>query len=142
MTEQTYILPKGERDIARLVGALSALPREKAFKVVISENRKRRTNDQNAWLWGVAYKIICSHLEGWSAHDVHAWCLGEWGGFEQVEMFGKTHCLPIRRSSKLTTKEFMQYKEWIQNNMAERGIDIPDPNQEDELKSYEQYGYK
>lgn len=129
MTEQTYILPKGERDLARLVGALSALPRDKAFKVTITENRKRRSNDQNAWLWGVAYKIICSHLPGWDADDVHEWCLGEWAGWQVVEGFGSKRKRPLRRSSKLSTLEFMDFKDWIQRTMAEKGIDIPDPNE-------------
>jgi hypothetical protein len=76
------------------------------------------------------YPKILQHLEGWDAEDVHEFCLGEWSGWEVMEGFGRKRLRPIKRSSKLSTVEFMDFVAHIQRTMAERGIDIPDPNEE------------
>lgn len=126
---ETIHLPKGERSLARLVAFVSALSKDKAWKIEISENRRTRSNDQNAYLWGVCYPAIVKHLDGWTADDVHDYLLGEHFGWETVEGFGRKRMRPLRRSSRLSTTEFSDYVAFIQRRMAEHGIYVPDPNE-------------
>jgi hypothetical protein len=126
---QTITLAKGERSLTRIVSVLSSLARDKAWKIEIKEVKRARSNDQNAYLWGVVYPTICKHLQGWDANDVHEYCLGEWSGWETLEGFGRRRIKPVRRSSKLTTTEFMDFVAHIQRTMSLRGIYIPDPNE-------------
>lgn len=126
---QTIHLGKGERSLTRIVSVLSALARDKAWKIEIKEARPTRSNEQNAYLWGVVYETIKQHLPGWDADDIHEYCLGEWSGWETLEGFGRKRLRPIRRSSKLTTSEFMDFVGFVQRTMAEKGIYIPDPNE-------------
>jgi hypothetical protein len=122
-------LPKGERSLARIVAFLSALSRDKAWKVEISEHKRTRSNDQNAYLWGCCYPAILKHLDGWTADDIHDYLLGEHFGWETVEGFGRKRMRPLRRSSRLSTTEFSDYVAGIQRRMAEHGIYVPDPNE-------------
>ena len=124
---EVFTLQKGERSLTRLVAFLSALAKDKAWKVEVSEHRSRRTDEQNRYLWGYVYKTICERLPGWDADDVHEYCLGEWSGWETLEGLGRKRMRPLRRSSRLTTTEFADYVSFIQRRMAEHGIFIDDP---------------
>jgi truncated hemoglobin YjbI len=131
MKEQTFILQRAvERNLSRLVSALSSLPKDTAWRVTIKEYKRTRSHDQNAYLWGVVYPSILKHLPGWDADDLHEYCLGEWSGWETLEGFGRKRLKPVRRSSRLSTTEFSDYVGHIQRTMAEKGIYIPDPNEE------------
>jgi hypothetical protein len=128
MTE-AVILPKGERSLARLVAFVSALAKDKAWKVEISEHRARRSDEQNRYLWGVVYATVRKHLSGWDANDLHEYFLGEFFGWETLEGLGRKRLKPIRRSSKLNKTEFADYVGFIQRTMAEKGIYIPEPGE-------------
>lgn len=131
MKEQTFILQRAaERNLTRLIGFLSALPRDHAWKITIGEWKRTRSNEQNAYLWGVVYPTILQHLPGWDADDLHEYFLGEHFGWETLEGLGRKRLKPIRRSSKLSTVEFMDHVAFIQRAMAEKGIYVPDPNEE------------
>jgi hypothetical protein len=129
---QTFRLPKGERSLARLMGFLSALGKEREWKVEVSEFKRTRSNEQNAYLWGVAYPAILKHLPGWDADDIHEYCLGECFGWETLEGLGRRRVKPVRRSSRLSTTEFSDYVGFIQRTMAAKGIDVPDPGETSE----------
>lgn len=129
MKEQSFILPAGVRNLTRLIQFLSAASKDMALKITVSEWRRTRSNEQNAYLWGVVYKSILQHLPGWDADDLHEFCLGEWAGWETLEGFGRKRLRPLRRSARLTTVEFMDFIAFIQRTMAERGIYVPDPNE-------------
>lgn len=129
MKAETFTISKGG-DLSRLMSYASAMLRERGIKVTVSEHRKTRSDQQNRYLWGVAYPAILKHLPGWDAEDVHEFCLGEWSGWEKVEGFGRKRLRPIKRSSRLSTIEFMDFVAHIQRTMAERGIQISDPNEE------------
>lgn len=120
--------PRAEM-VARIQRFLFSLENDKVWKVDISEFKRTRSNDQNAYLWGVAYPAILKHLPGWDAEDIHEYCLGECFGWETMSGLGKKRIKPVRRSSKLSTKEFSAYVEFIQRTMAEKGIDVPSPNE-------------
>jgi hypothetical protein len=126
---ERIILQKGERSLARIVAFISALSKETAWKLEVSEYKSRRSDEQNRYLWGYVYKTICQRLDGWDADDVHEYCLGEWSGWETLEGLGRKRLRPLRRSSRLSKQEFKEYIEFIQRRMAEHGILIEDPDQ-------------
>lgn len=130
MTTQTFVLPKSDRErIADNLRAfvMSALP-GKELRVEVCEYRKRRSQDQNAALWGVAYKTL-SDATGNDAEDLHTFFLGEWGGWEVITVMGQQRRVPKRRSSKLTTVEFADFYAFIQRRSAETvGVYVPDPD--------------
>lgn len=131
MSEQAFTLPRllsRDRMIERVAAVLRSLPMDKAWRLTIAEAKPKRSDQQNRYLWGCVYKAVCERLEGWSAEDVHEYCLGECYGWETVSGLGKKRMRPIRRSSKMNKTEFAGYIAWIQQRMAEHGIFIPDPD--------------
>ena len=131
--EQRFSLPKGMNWAGRVAGIakfLSALSTGENWEVTVSERRCTRSVQQNRFLWGTVYPTIQKHLQGWSAEDIHDYCLGECYGWEMLEGFGRKRMRPIRRSSKLSTTEFMDYIADIQQRMAGHGIYVPDPNED------------
>ena len=127
-----FTLPRNmdrSRVIQRVAGFLSQLDEGKAWTVEIKPVVRTRSGQQNRYLWGVCYPAILKHLPGFTAEDVHDYCLGECFGWEVIEGFGKKRQRPIKRSAKLSTTEFMDYVADIQRRMAERGIYVPDPDE-------------
>lgn len=127
---QTFQLPKlAERTgtFERLIKFLTLLPMECGWVIEVKRLQRKRSDAQNRYLWGVCYPAIMEHLKGWDANDVHEYCLGECFGWESLEGLGRKRLRPIRRSSKLSVTEFMDYVDWIQRDMATRGIFVPDP---------------
>ncbi len=130
MSAQTFVIPKTDR--ARIADNLrafvmTALP-GKEIRVEVCEYRKRRSDDQNKALWGLAYKIL-SDATGNDADDLHTFFLGEFFGWEVIDVMGQKRRVPIRRSSKLTTVEFADFFAFIQQRSAETvGVYIPDPD--------------
>jgi hypothetical protein len=131
-----FVLPKSlprEAVIERLSRFLAQLPMERGWRVTVVEFKRNRTNQQNRYLWGVAYPAILTAggetLGGWEAEDLHEYFLGEHFGWELIRGFGKVKQKPIRRSAKLTTLEFSDHVGFIQRKCAELGIYVPDPNE-------------
>lgn len=130
MPTQTFRLPKTDRQ--RIADNLrdfvmTAMP-GKELRVEVCEYRKRRSQDQNAALWGVAYKTL-HDATGNDPEDLHTYFLGEWGGWETIDVMGQKRRVPIRRSSKLTTVEFAEFYAFIQQRSAEMvGVYIEDPD--------------
>jgi len=58
---QTIYLPRteGERSLASIVAFLSALPRNKPWRIRIDEAKAERSGYQNNALFGVAYPLFC-----------------------------------------------------------------------------------
>jgi hypothetical protein len=130
---QVFALPKQmprEARIARLTGFLAQLSQQCAWEVTVRRVRRTRSQAQNRYLWGVAYPAILAHLPGWTAEDVHDYCLGECFGWETLTGFERRRLRPIKRSATLTVTEFQDFVADIQRRMAEQGIDVPDPNEE------------
>jgi hypothetical protein len=129
---QTFTLPKlmpREARISRIAGFLGQLAQGCAWEITVRRVRRTRSQAQNRYLWGVAYPAILAHLPGWTADDVHEYCLGEWGGWETLTGFDRKRLRPVKRSATLSVTEFMDFVADIQRRMAERGIDVPDPNE-------------
>ena len=94
-TESVFTIAKGargDRVIAKIAGFLARLPIDKAWRVSVTEQKRRRTSQQNRYLWGVAYPAILTGggeaLRGWHAEDLHEYFLGECFGWETLEGLG------------------------------------------------------
>ena len=100
-------------------------------QLVLKRRESQRSLDQNAWIWGVAYPVLAEAL-GYDLHeheDLHyalvAKCFGEHFDKRVGAM------VPNRRSSKLSTKEFSEYMEWLVRFGAMEcgGIVVPLPGE-------------
>ena len=128
---QTFVLHKDSSRASvrdRLVRFLDMLPDDRAWLVEIKRHARRRSDQQNRYLWGVVYPAFLRVLPGWDAGDVHEYLLGEHFGWERLEGMGRTRLKPIKRSSKLTKAEFAEYTEFCQRKGAEHGVYVPDPD--------------
>ena len=130
---QQFILPKlahREGAIERIAKILGTLGQESAWRVELHEHKPTRSTQQNRYLWGCVHPTIlkAGKLEGWTAEEVHDYCLGEHFGWETVTGFGRKKIRPLRRSARLSKTEFMDFIAFIQQRMAEHGIFIPDPD--------------
>jgi hypothetical protein len=133
---QTFHIPAHhprERTLARISMVLAHLSKDAAWDVEVHEHKAKRSDSQNRYLWGVVYPAILAAggntLAGWRADDLHEYLLGEHFGWEVMSGFGKKRQRPVKRSSKLSTVEFMDFIAFIQQRMAEHGIYVPDPNE-------------
>lgn len=134
--KQRIRIPAHNREpvLERIGKYLAVLPADKEYTVVVEPYKRTRSLQQNAYLWGVCYATILEQggeaLAGWQAEDIHEYMLGEWAGWETLSGFGRTRMRPLKRSSKLSTVEFADYVQFIQQKAAEMGIYIPDPQEE------------
>lgn len=137
---QSYLIAKAKSAkerfarLADLVHVLEALAIDCSWRIEVVEVKRTRSLAQNAYLWGCVYVKILEHpeLEGWTAEDIHEFMLGEHFGWLKLEskVIRRARMVPKRRSSKLSTLEFMDYVAFIQRYWSERGVIIPDPNEE------------
>jgi len=112
----------------RMVQGLSS---DKTWAIEVTEWKKPRTNQQNAFLWGVCYPAILEGggeaLAGWTRDDLHEYFLGECFGWETLEGFGRKRLRPLKRSSALTKQEFSEYLMFLEGRCMDMGITIPEP---------------
>jgi hypothetical protein len=110
---------------------VQGLASDKTWAIEITEWKKPRTNQQNAFLWGVAYPAILEGggeaLAGWTRDDLHEYFLGECFGWEMLEGFGRKRMRPLKRSSALTKQEFSEYLNFLEGRCMDMGITIPEP---------------
>lgn len=121
-----------ENRISTIVKFLSGLSMKQAWEITVKPYQKRRSLSQNAYLWGAVYPTILQAggetLAGWTADDLHEYFLGSHFGTEVLHFNGRDYERPLKRSSKLSTLEFMDFIGHIQQKMAEIGILIEDPD--------------
>jgi hypothetical protein len=131
------VFPKGTKP-DQIASAVSVLVRELdptiSWQVSIEAFKPKRTDQQNAFLWGVVYPSILEGggeaLRGWTKQDLHEYFLIETFGSEIIEGFGRKRHKPLKRSSKMTKQEFRDYISVIEVRCAEMGIHIPEPRYE------------
>ena len=113
---------------------VSRLDPAQSWQITVEAFKPKRSDQQNAFLWGVVYPSILEGggeaLRGWTTNDLHEYFLIEAWGSEVIEGFGRKRHKPLRRSSKLTKQEFSDYLSIIEAKCAELGIHIPEPNYE------------
>lgn len=107
----------------------------KRVTVKIAKEKKKRSDQQNRWLWGVAYEIIVAEA-GYERHEREA--AKEYLHYKLVKLCFGTHFdprlgddVPNVRSSKLSTVEFTDYMKWLVRYAATEmnGMQIPMPNE-------------
>lgn len=129
---QAFVLPPEPSDREQIAANLHAFVMKalpgKRLKVTVEEAKKRRSDEQNRALWGVAYKAL-SDATGNDAEDLHTFFLGEHFGWEVVNVMGEKKRRPMRRSSGLSTVEFAEFYSFIQRRAAEAGYYVPDPGE-------------
>lgn len=129
------IFPRGTKKEA-IAQAVVLLIRDEtmAWQVTVEPFKKPRTNQQNAYLWGVVYPTILEAggeaLRGWQADDLHEYFLGEIYGWETLEGMGRKRMKPVKRSSRMSRSDFMNFLEEISQRCANLGIVIPEPTYE------------
>lgn len=139
-----FILPKGRRDRALPLAhtLLAGLDELVAWRVTIEPARSTRTDAQNAYLWGVANKMI-SDATGYEAEEVHEYLCGQHFGWKDKRV-PKTprnpsgiESVPRRTTTRneqgkrnvLNTREFADYVDFVQRFAAKKlGLFIPDPD--------------
>ena len=129
------IFPRGTKKEA-IAQAVDLLIRDEtiSWQVTVEPFKKPRTNQQNAYLWGVVYPTILEAggeaLRGWQADDLHEYFLGEIYGWETLEGMGRKRMKPVKRSSRMSRSDFMNFLEEISQRCANLGIVIPEPTYE------------
>lgn len=100
--------------------------RGQTVEITIEKRRKRRTNSQNSYYWGVVIKMICETC-GYRTAEEQAGVHAEL----KNKFLPKVGRLKIAKStSSLNTAEFNQYIEDVRRWAAEElGIYIPDANE-------------
>ncbi len=111
----------------------------KSVVLKIDVQRKKRSNDQNEYMWKVVIPMIQEALfelgNDFSKEDVHEMLKAKFNAVEVVNRQGVSDFIP-QSTTKLTTTEFMAYIARIQQWAAQfLSIVIPDPNQQTELYS-------
>ena len=128
------IFPKFTQGEVIAKWVMASLKEDQAWQITVEPFRRPRSHQQNAYLWGVVYPTIIEAggeaLKGWSADDLHEYFLGEIYGWETLQGFGRKRLKPVKRSSRMTKAEFMDYLEKISQRCAQMGIVIPEPTYE------------
>ena len=109
----------------------------KRIEGYIWRQRKRRSNNQNAYLFGVVYPILVQGFkdmghENVSINDVHEWAKEKFRDEEDEKQIVSTLTGEVIRmrntTTKFTTTRMMGYIASIQKWAAEfLGVSIPDP---------------
>lgn len=103
--------------------------------VTIEREVKRRSQKQNAWIWGCAYEFMLAD-SGYELNELKE--AKEALHYSLIrKCFGTTwdarvkDYVPNVRSSKLSTEQFSQYMEWLQRHAAQEwNVIVPSPNEE------------
>jgi hypothetical protein len=100
--------------------------------------KKKRSDKQNRWYWGVAVPTVQTGIKEQTGilHEketIHALILSAVGAItmETKNVMGMNVIeVKQKRTSDMTTTEFVQFHNQVQQHFAEKGIDIPDPVKE------------
>ena len=98
------------------------------IELVLRKHKSHRSNQQNAWYWGVIVELISQHT-GYTPSEAH-----EALKFRFLSDHNPDHqgLIKIKSTSQLSTKEFAEYCDRIVRWAAEHmEIFIPDPGQVD-----------
>lgn len=106
------------------------------YVITITPNRKTRSTQQNAYLWGIVYPAVLFGLQdaGWEIIDeeqVHEYCKQAFAAREVINKdTGEVLSLPSSTAS-MQTAEFNAYVDKIKAFALEYlNITIPEPNEE------------
>jgi hypothetical protein len=122
--------------------------KDKKLLITVEEFERKRSNSQNRYYWGVAVVCIKAFLketEGktYTQDEVHCYNL-----FNVVndkpqikEVYGvQTIVMTTKSTSKMNTKEFVQFIEELQAYWALKGCYIPDPREDNLTSDFIEHG--
>jgi len=128
--------------VGRVCAALEDLEHNKSWRIEVSQEKSERSMAQNAYLFGVVYKLIAERT-GYEAEDLHDYLLGKHFGTKlkrvpksKYNPDGRIE-VPVRttttnehgRRSVLGKTAFSEYVEFVRRFAAEKlGLVIPDPD--------------
>jgi|SRR6185503_20465291 len=141
MNETLYVgICKNYKQLAAALATITGTTDDKfPVRITLEKYKKRRSEQQNRYLFGVVYAII-SQETGNEVNDLHEYFLGEFFGWEELEIMGRKRLRPRERSAKQIKARFSEYLEFVISKAASLGIVIPPPNHDlpDSLKGSEQ----
>jgi hypothetical protein len=140
-----WIIPKGpsrERIAQQVATFVAALDFDKGWRVTVEEHRPTRSNAQNAYLNGVAYKLLGDSF-GYERDDISEYLCGVYFGERQKRVPKSRRnpegleWVPLRttttdadgKRSVLNKQEFSDYVAFVQRFGAKHGVHIPDPGE-------------
>lgn len=129
------IFPKGTQtdDIIKAVATMVvAIDTKKSWCITVEPWKRKRSDAQNRFLWGVVYPMILEQggetLGGWTRDDIHEFMLGECFGWEVLEGLGRKRMRPLKRSSALNKEEFTEYLMFLEQRCIDMGMGpLPEP---------------
>ena len=108
---------------------INALDPKRKWRVTIKEYRKKRSNEQNAYIHAVPLKMMSDHTGSTLDEMKEAMC-GEFAGWDTYDLLGKTHWRPLITTSQMDTlkmTEFIEYMQWFAS--TNMNLYIPSPNE-------------
>lgn len=135
MKEHRFVIGKGG-NTAEAVHLLQTAAEQFDTEVVIRRHRLKRSDEQNAALWAVAYKTL-RDATGNDPEDLHRYFCGEYFGWVEYEVMGARRKRPRRTTTTnedghrdlITTLDFADFYNFVQQRSAETvGVFIPDPD--------------
>lgn len=128
---QSFVLHPGHPSRANVLknymDFCARLDPSKAWQFTAEEFSPRRSNQANAYYWGVVLEAFVRQLQGWTKDDVHDYLLGERFGWETLAGLGRKRIRPLRRSSKLDKAEFAEYVDWCIAKALDHNVFVPPP---------------
>jgi hypothetical protein len=118
------------------------------IEIRINHPKKKRSDKQNRWYWGVAIRTIIERLkeqsgETYAPNDIHQYILDKVVGvrFKTKEVMGMTVTyIESKSTSAMSTKEFNMFKFELQVHFARKDIVIPDPNENNYTNDFKSKG--
>jgi hypothetical protein len=101
-------------------------PSDCIVDIIIEKCSKKRSTQQNKYLWGVCYKLLSDHL-GYTPEEIHEIC--KYKFLRKHYDIGKEHLEVGSTTKTLSTLEFEDYTENIRMFGATLSVNIPLPNE-------------
>ena len=106
--------------------------------VKIEKVKRKRSDKQNRWYWGVAVPTVMKGIEKqtgekYDKETIHAMILNLVGGLKmETKIIMGMNVIEVKqkRTSEMTTEEFVDFHNKLQEHFAEKDIIIPDPYQD------------
>lgn len=132
---------RDDEDLARRIRSIEAIHpilrnQGKYLELSVDVYKPKRSMEQNAALFGHAYKILRAET-GNDKEDLHDYFCGEYFGWKVQEVMGERRKKPIRttttdeegKKAVLSKIEFADFFAFVQQRSAETvGVYIPDPD--------------
>ena len=99
--------------------------RDGNYSLIVKPWRRPRSNQQNAWYWGVVLPLIAD-ATGHTCEELHE-IFKRMFLPKQVVMFNEVEYELPGSTTILNTAEFTEYVERVRTEAANMGIIIPDP---------------